>query len=204
MHQRTLLLITADEPGWAELRALLRPLTDLRVAGETPYAGQALRLAAKLNPDLLLTAATVEGAPVLPLLRGLLGNGYPARRIAVCAPRFAPDDLLAFADLGIGGYLLWSDLCPATLRQCLDALLADQSCVSGRAVATAFLEGWRSHAQPQEPVRLTPRERAILRRLSEGLSEEQIARAEGLSPRAVRRAVAGLEAKMATSPCVGQ
>ena len=113
------------------------------------------------------------------------------------ASRLNPAELSALNELGVVGYLLWGDLAPETLPHCLATMLIGKAVLRTRSVAAAFAGAWSCSPRPcGDRVRLTEREQAVLRRLAEGLTHEEIAQLEPLSLRTVDRIVATLEAKL--------
>ena len=113
------------------------------------------------------------------------------------AASFDPGDLAALTDVGLAGYLLWSDLTCETLRYCLSAVIAGDIMVGSGAVGRTFIETQCGAVPPREaPVRLTEREQAVLQRLAEGLTQKEIAATEGISATTVKRTIAKLEAKL--------
>jgi len=198
MPQHMLLLIRSRELGWGDLRLTLRSVDDVRVVGEATSADQATELATTHQPDVIITAATVEGASVLPVLSRILHDCCPTSKVIVVAARFDPAEVVALVDIGITGYLLWSGLCRDVLRHCLAAVIAGDIMLGNRVVARAFIDALRGGARPRETaVRVTERERAVLQGLADGRTREEIGREEELSVRTVKRIIGELEVKLA-------
>ena len=106
--------------------------------------------------------------------------------------------LAACAKVGISGYLLWNDLSCEIVYHCLTIVLKRDLSIISQSVLAEFV-GMHSvpAAQQDVPVLvpLSAREQAVLERLAEGLSYEQIAQIEPISLRTVERIVANLERK---------
>ena len=197
MGPRSLLLITSDELGWAELGRAVRSLHGVCVVGEATSAEQATDFAARLQPDVVICAARVEGRSALPLLVDLRHKLCPSCKIVVLAARLDPVEAGAFADLGLAGYLLWGELSRETVCHSLAAVTGGDVVISSRAVATTWREGpHRDAPSALAAVRLTAHERAVLEGLTEGHTRKEIAREAGLSERTVNRIVAALEEKL--------
>lgn len=204
MQRRTVLLIPLDDCGWAEVRLALAALPGVGVIGEATSVSHGIELAMLLQPDLIIAAAELEGAALLPRLSELHRTVCARSAIVLLASRLRSDDLAAVTDVDIAVYLLWSDLSSEALRHCLAAVITGDVVVASQAAAAAFLATQRraSLAFPAA-VPLPAREQVVLRRLAEGLTHKEIAMAEGLSQRAVERAVARLAAKLdAVTPFV--
>lgn len=197
MLQRTALLISSDDCGWADLRTTLRSLGTVHVVGDTTSGGQACQLAIALNPDVIITAATIEGTSVLTLLTDLHHNLSPMNKILVVAHQFSLTELVALIHLGITGYLLWSDLSRETLRHCLAAMIAGDIMIASQTVAKAFIDAQSGTLdQCDASVQLTARERAVLHYLARGMTRKQIAQMLHQGEATVKRAVASLEVKL--------
>lgn len=196
-YQRTVLLISSDDIGWREVRATLATLPDARVVGDTADLAEARRLAIEHRPAAIIAAAMLDDRPTIPLLAELHRDCCPASKIILLARRYEPGQLRAPEEVGIVGLLLWGDLSSAVLRHALALLLAGEIILGSRAVVTTFLAGLRgAGAGRLAAAGITERERAVLGRLAAGLTREQIAKAEGLSLRTVKRTIADLEQKL--------
>ena len=78
MRSYSVFLLPSDELGWGELRAALGKLGDVRIVGEVASLAEARRLAPGLAPDVIIAAATIEGASTIPLLNRLRRQFWPA------------------------------------------------------------------------------------------------------------------------------
>jgi DNA-binding NarL/FixJ family response regulator len=183
--------------GWAELHAALRTLEDVEVVGEATTGRQAIDLASRLRPDVILCAARVDGVSARPLLLVLQRRVSPASKIIIFAGRLDLELFAAVDDLQLAGYLLWSDLSAAAIPHVLAAVMASDVVVGTSTVARAFIDSQcrPKLSRPGAP-RLTVREQAMLRRQAEGLTYDEIATAEQLSERTVARIVADLREKL--------
>jgi len=196
----TVFLIPSDDLGWNDVRATLQVMPEIEVVGETPTAREAIEAIISRRPDVVISTMIMEGTSTLPLLATLRREYCLASRIVVFASCFDQYQLAALADIDVAGYLLWRDLSCKTLRNCLAIVLGGDINVSSHAAVRAFVEAKRQSPFPQvQMARLTERERTILQRLADGLTQEQIAKSECISPRTVKRVVASLELKLDAS-----
>ena len=156
------------------LSALLDIETDLEVVGEARTGAEALTLAARHLPDVVVTDIEMPGMTGLDLAAALRDAGHPARVIILTT--FArPGYLRRALDVGASGYLLKD----APSEQLADAIR--RVAAGGRAIdPTLAAEAWT------EPDPLTDRERQVLRLADEGLSGSEIARQLHLSEGTVR------------------
>ena len=175
------LLVDDHQLMRAGLRALLEREPDLRVIGEASDGLQALELASKVHPDIVLMDVTMPGL-----------NGIDAtRRLCTAMPRIRVIGLSMNADrryvhamfeAGASGYLLKSSAADELIRA-VRAVARDEKYVSP-AIAGVVLEAFvgGAHAQPADPLSpLSSREREVLQLLAEGKTTKEIAARLGLA-----------------------
>lgn len=159
------------------LRQLLSRDPAVRAHADCATLAHTLATAQNLQPELiLLDAAFPSGVEAAQRLRAAV----PASRIVVFAVPETEEAVLAWAEAGVAGYV------PDTASlDDLSGLLrgiswGEQPCSSRVAAALMrrVAEGpWTARgAGPGEPAALTTRERGILRLLSAGLTNKEIAR----------------------------
>ncbi|TDP62267.1 response regulator [Roseateles toxinivorans] len=164
------------------LIALLSQHENLSVVGEAGDAGEAQRLVAALQPDVLLLdnhLPGVRGVDALPALR----EAAPQTRVLMLTVSENEADLAQALHAGAQGYLL------KTIDG--DALLAAiEACARGESVISPELTGKLVTAlqsalrpapaetqSPADPLdALSPRERDTLREIARGASNKEIAR----------------------------
>ncbi len=156
------------------LAALLEIEQDIDVVGQARSGPEALDLAARQRPDVVLTDIEMPGMTGLDLASELRAAGNHARVIILTT--FARSGYLRRAlDVGASGYLL-KDAPSAQLADAIRRVAA-----GGRAIDPALAaEAW------SEPDPLTDRERQVLRLADEGRSSDAIARQLKLSEGTVR------------------
>lgn len=197
------LLIGSNNLLWSGLRAALSATPDVRVVGDTLETAVALHQTRASSPDLILVESTDTGARTAELVLALR-TCRPEVKLVVVADGFQPLEFIQLATSGVQGYILWRDLDLATLRHCLHSVIQGELIVASRSVPGdvlfAQVDGGRSE---DGRIVLNERERDILSRLAEGLTQKEIAAASGLSVRTVKRVVAELQSKLdAPSPFV--
>lgn len=156
------------------LAALLEIERDLTVVGKAATGPDALEMALKEKPDVLLTDIEMPGMSGLDVAGALKAQGSSARVIILTT--FArPGYLRRALDVGASGYLL-KDAPSSRLAEAIRRVAA-----GGRAIDPELAaEAW------SEPDPLTDRERQVLRLAGDGLSSEAIARSLHLSEGTVR------------------
>jgi two-component system nitrate/nitrite response regulator NarL len=167
------------------LIALLAQYADLQVVGEAADAGEALRRAQALQPDLVLLDNHLPGArgvDALPDLR----QAAPAARVLMLTVSEDEQDLADALRNGAQGYVL-KTVDGEVLAQAIRRTVRGESVVSpeltGKLV-TAFraMSGSPSPAAAEpaaaaDPLAvLSPREQEILRCIARGASNKEIAR----------------------------
>ncbi len=175
------------------LIALLSQDPGIRVVGEAADAADALRRAQELQPDVLLLdnhMPGVSGVALLPALREQL----PALRVLMLTVSEDEQDLAAALRNGAQGYLL-KTMDGEDLVAALQRTMRGESVVSpemshkllnalrGGAAATAASAA--PAAEPDSPP-LSPRELEILRELTLGASNKEIARKLGIAESTVK------------------
>lgn len=174
------------------LIALLGQEEGVQVVGEAADGSDALRIAEALKPDLILLdnhMPGVTGVALLPALRQVA----PASRVLMLTVSEDEDDLSAALRNGAQGYLLKTidgeDLAAALIRT-----MRGESVVSpemSHKLLNALRNGGAA-ASPAKPEpdkdapQLSPREIDILKQLTRGASNKEIARSLGIAETTVK------------------
>jgi DNA-binding NarL/FixJ family response regulator len=189
-------LIADDHPVFRfGLKALLSTEKDIQIIGEASDGREAIRLAAKLKPNVILMDINMPEVKGIEATRQIV---YAHPEIAVLIVTMLDDDSLFSAmRAGARGYLLKGAEGEETLRA-IRAAAAGEAIFSPR-VAERLIHFFAnpSFIQSKQPFpELTPRECKILDLIAQGLTNNAIAERLVLSPKTVRNQVSTIFSKM--------
>ncbi len=208
MRQQTVSLILSDDLGWDALRKMLQERQDVRIIGEAASMQEASATVAASQPDIVISAASINGKPVRHLLAELRQTCCPTTRFIVFATQIDPKDILPFAEIGVAGFLLWDNLSHTTLASCLETVLEGGVFVRSPEVVQAFIEVQQNTMQPSRDLsaakrrdaielnELTPREQQVLDGIARGWKNADIATDLCLQEQTVRRHVSTIYSKL--------
>jgi DNA-binding NarL/FixJ family response regulator len=191
MRQHSVLLLSSHHCNWVGLRTILREKRGLHIAAEVKRVDEVMPAITRLRPDVIFTPVKLHGASVLPLIEQIRAC-WPAIKVIVLADEPDRDEMVTLAQVGIDGCLLWTSLSPLVLHHCLAIVLETDLQVSSRAARRTIASTRPRH----NGIVLTAREQAVLKGLTEGLTQREIAVQAHLSERTVRRVIDILEEKL--------
>ncbi len=175
------------------LRAFLDLQDDIAVVGEAGDGEEALRLIAKLEPDVVLLDLEMPDKGGLDVLRELAASGSAARVIVLTSFK-GEDQVLPAIEAGAAGYLV-KDVHPFDLRDAIRRIHAGEE-VLAPSVAGQVMRGYREAAGAGPLDRLTSRELDVLRLIAGGRGNRQIGRELGIAEKTVKTHVSNLLAKL--------
>lgn len=171
---RARILLVDDHPMMRKgVVQLLEFEDDLKVVGEAGSGEEALRMAAELEPDMILLDLNMKGMTGLDTLRAMRENGEDAR-IVVFTVSDDRNDVINVLRAGADGYLL-KDMEPERLLEHIRQAATGQLTISPQ-LTQVLAQALRGDDRPKGIEELTDRERQILRQLAHGYSNKMIAR----------------------------
>jgi DNA-binding NarL/FixJ family response regulator len=181
--------------------AIARAIADdgMVVVAEAATAEEALALAPRVAPDILLLDIALPGMSGVELVRELAPR-LPATKIVMLTVSSADRDVADAMRYGAAGYLT-KDLSPEALARSLRATMTGELVLPRRLAARLLVKVLR-RSGPAETAgvlsvdRLTTRERDILRLLADDLSDRDIATALTISRRTVESHVSSILRKL--------
>jgi len=196
-------LIADDQPLMrAALRACLAAEPDVTVVGEAADGKDAVELAERVKPDVVIMDLRMPGMDGVAATRRLVagsGSGPPVRVLALTT--FDLDEYVVEAlRAGASGFLL-KDATPEELVNAV-RVIANGDALIAPAVTRRLLDRYAHLLPPVTPgtqalvARLTDRELAVLKILARGWSNAEIGHALHLAESSVKSHVSHLLAKL--------
>ncbi len=195
-------LVVDDHPLTREALSSLLAQHGFDVAGQASDGAEAIELAGRLQPDVVLldlSMPELDGLTALPRLR----ERAPDAEVVVLTASGTEENLLAAIRAGAAGYLLKTES-PERIADFLRGVVGGEAALSG-AVARRLLERVREGGRLGGGVpdaiasRLSAREVEVLLLLDEHLGTDEIARRLYISEHTVRSHVKSLLRKLGVS-----
>ena len=167
----------------AGMRSLLNTMADVQVVGEASSGEEALALAARENPDVVLMDIAMKGITGLEAA-ARIRDGHAGVRVVILSMHSGEEYVLQAMRAGAAGYLL-KDAATGELELALRSVMRGESWFSP-AVSRQVVEGYvqRVGGEAAADV-LTVRQREVLRLVAGGKSTKEIAYALSLSVKTV-------------------
>jgi len=192
-------MIVDDHPLVRSAVARAISADGMTVVAEAATGEEALALAPRIAPDILLLDITLPGLSGVQVLRELAPR-LPATKIVMLTVSSQDRDVADAMRYGARGYLT-KDLSPEALARSLRATLTGELVIprrlAGRLLARMLQRGMSEPEAGSVPLdRLTRRELDVLRLLADGLGDRDIATALTISRRTVETHVSSILRKL--------
>jgi len=170
----------------AGLKAVLGAAPDIDIVGEAKDGREAVALAERLNPDVVVMDLSMGGLDGTEATKEIVAKNLPAR-VLILTMHAEEDYLVPLLEAGAAGYLVKS----AADRELVDAVRAvARGDLYVRPSAARILAKGLTRKDPVQAERdryemLTDRERNVLRLVAEGYSAPEIGARLFISPKTV-------------------
>lgn len=167
------------------LRAILARSADIEVVGEASNGFEALDLARRLGPDIVVMDVAMPELNGVEATRDLVRT-MPGIRVVALSTYSDKRYVLSMLAAGAAGYVL-KQAAHQELLSAIQATRRGEKYLSP-SVAGVVVDGCLHPAEPQDSTlgaALGPRERAVLQLLAEGLTSRQIAQKLSIAPSTV-------------------
>ncbi len=169
----------------AGLKAVLGSARDIDVIGEASDGAEAVTVAERLRPDVIVMDLSMSGTDGLAATKEVVARKLPCR-VLVLTMHAEEEYLVPLLEAGAAGYLVKS----AADRDLVDAVrtVARGELYVRPAAARVLAGGLRRPGTPDDRVRydrLTVRERDVMRLVAQGYSAPEIGERLYISPKTV-------------------
>ena len=197
----TVRVLIADDEDLirAGLRTILDAPDDIEVVGEAANGLQAVQLAQRLSPDVIVMDVRMPGLDGIEATRRILSAAAPRSRVLVLTTFDLDEYVYAALHAGASGFLLKGVPTPQLVHAVQviargDALIAPS--VTRRLIAGFARAQNRTPSPPPQLAELTAREREVLDLMGRGLSNVEIAEALIVTATTVKTPVAHILPKL--------
>ena len=202
-HQQPVRILLADDhPIFRDgLRRLLETEPGFHVVGEASDGAEAVAMARKLKPDLLLLDLAMPRHPGLEAVREL-GSSGTATRILLLTAAVEKEQIVEALQLGARGVVL-KESATQLLLNSIHAVMAGHYWV-GREIISNLVEYLRGLLSPaatpkQKKFGLTPRELEVVSAVVAGYTNKDIAAHYGISEDTVKHHMSNIFDKLGVS-----
>ena len=201
MHPKIRVLLVDDhEIARIGVRTMLSADNDIDVVGEAADGGQAVEMARRTRPDVVLMDIR------MPLMSGyeavaFIKRELPQTSVLMLTSACAEDAISKSFEVGANGYLV-KDVLPEELVMAVRSVGLGERVLSGTA-QRAIDEARKPKPVEHDALPLTKRERQIVTMVTSGFTSQQIAEHLSISRRTVETHRARIMAKLGVNNAAG-
>jgi DNA-binding NarL/FixJ family response regulator len=194
MDEQASVLLVDDHPIFREgLRRVLEEENDLKVIGEAETAAEALEVARRQRPDIVLLDLRLQDGSGLEALPRLIQE-CPACRVIVISGQ-GEEHAIPALRLGARGFVS-KDTASAELVLAIRAVRRGEIWAEQRVTTQLLGDLLRTERERHGEQSLTPREQGVLRMVGEGRRNAEIAEALFISNNTVKTHISSLMRKL--------
>src|SRR5215831_12247467 len=175
------------------LRALLDDEQGMHIVGEATNGDEAVEMAARLEPDLVLMDLKMPGLPAPDAIRTIRARN-PAVHVLVLTSYAEDQQVQKVISAGALGYVL-KDVAKAELLKAMTTVARGEPWLHAEA-QRLLVNRMRRPAQLDPLELLTERERSVLKLIAQGKSNREISKSLSLTEGTVKGYVSNILAKL--------
>lgn len=179
------------------LRNLIQQNQSYTIVGEAKSGNEALQLFAQYVPDLIILDISMPDLNGMEVSKKILET-YPDACILIFSMYDGDDYISRCLELGVKGYVIKNES-GSELENAIQSVLEGKNYFSRHAqdvIFKKFSQNVGKKKQREEIIKLTHREREIVKLISEGMTSQQMADKLFISPRTVETHRANLMKKV--------
>ncbi|CAM3715391.1 response regulator [Mesobacillus zeae] len=177
------------------LAFFLRTQRDIDIVGEAANGEEAVTLAGTLKPDVILMDLSMPGMNGIEATK-IIKNKHPEIKIMMLTSFSDQDHVIPALEAGASGYQL-KDVQPDELVQCLRNLMNGETQLHPKAATQLLANLSGKSTKNNDPAQdLTKRELDVLREITHGKSNKEIASALFITEKTVKTHVSNLLSKL--------
>jgi NarL family two-component system response regulator LiaR len=193
LHYITVLIVDDHSVVRQGLRTFLDLHDDIQVVGEASGGAEAIELAERLAPDIVLMDLVMPGMDGIEATRQIRAH-YPGTKV-IALTSFLEDELVFPAlDAGVSGYLM-KDLTPPELAQAIRTVHQGKADLHPE-VARKLLDEFQAQREVSPIPDLTQREVEVLALIAKGLTNREIAERLVITQKTVKAHVSSILGKL--------
>jgi NarL family two-component system response regulator LiaR len=178
------------------LRSFLDMHEDIQVVGEASSGAEAIELAGRFLPDIVLMDLVMPGVDGIEATRQICA-GYPNTKVIALTSFLEDAQVFPALEAGVSGYLM-KDLTPPELARAIRTVHEGKAELHPGA-AKKLIDGLQDRGSSPGTRDLTQREIQVLNLIATGLSNREIADRLVISPKTVKVHVSSILSKLNVS-----